>query len=829
MPRSPSSLRVTLFYSYSHKDVQHKNDMETILDTLRQRALLKGWSDAEITPGRSISEALQAKQSESDIFAFLFSPAFLASEECRKEWDRAKELAASGRLVFRVPIIVRDCPWQDFLGDDDVKALPTDGKAVTAHQDRDSAWNEVYEGIKSVVESLRATFTAKPAFLTDLRSADLPSARHVSLEDIFVFPRLIEYDYTAGPDLVIESPISSTSQILNRRRSMIHGEDRSGKTALAKHLVLSLINDGRPVLFADLGTVTSRLSDKYLRGLYEGQFNGDYYLWKQQQEKTLIIDNVTDAPKILEFLEDCSETFSHIYLFVSSDVFHSFFADEIRLADFDQIRIEPLTHARQEKLIRKRLATLEIEHPVTDGFVDQAEDRVNSIIISNKIVPRYPFFVLSILQTYDALMPQPLPITSYGHCYYVLIVASLLRAGISETDDAVNASFNFAEQLAWETFTASREAAAKPFDFAAFQEQYRTQFFMEKSLLSRLTHKEYGIITSDGEFKTAYMYYFFLGKVLATNPERAEAHLDELCDRSYDHGSFLTLLFAIHHATDNKTIDDIVVRTMVELDDTAIATLRESETSRFRSIVSELPESVLSGDSVEKERTKERDLKETIEDQHSEPETPQDIEDERDPHMMMLRVLKNNKLLGQVLRNQYGKLPKTKIEEIVETITDSSLRVVNLMSKDEDEIQDLALHVHARWPDMDLGEVQQVVRLLSFVWTMVHIEQAVSAVSVPGIRDAVEAVVTRNGTPAYDIFGYFYELDSAATLTRNVRDKLDRLYTTHSDDFVKRVLSIRTQWYMNTHHSKTNIEQSICSVLGIPYRPRLKSVETTIA
>ena len=267
---------------------------------------------------------------------------------------------------------------------------------------------------------------------------------------------------------------------------------------------------------------------------------------------------------------------------------------------------------------------------------------------------------------------------------------------------------------------------------------------------------------------------------------------------------------------------------MSDLDNIAIATLREDETTRFSSIVSALPQSILSSDSVERERAKERHLKETVEEeQDSESEKREGDQDERDPEMMVLRILKNNKLLGQVLRNQYGKLPKDQIELIVETITDSSFRLVNAILKDEDEIEILAQNVHARWPEMDLGEVQKMLRLLSFVWTMVQIEQAVDAVSVPGIRDAVDSVVIRNSTPAYEIFGYFYELDSGETLTRKVRDRLDHLYTQHDDDFVRRVLSIRTQMYMNTHHSRTSIVQSICSVLEIPYRPRLQSSEAT--
>ena len=129
MLTNPSRLRVSIFYSYSHKDIQHREDMERTLSLLRERAFLRDWSDERILPGQSISEATRTKQSEADVVAFLFSPDFLASKECRREWDRATKAASAGQLLFRVPIIVRPCGWYDFLGEDDVKALPRDGKA----------------------------------------------------------------------------------------------------------------------------------------------------------------------------------------------------------------------------------------------------------------------------------------------------------------------------------------------------------------------------------------------------------------------------------------------------------------------------------------------------------------------------------------------------------------------------------------------------------------------------------------------------------------------------------------------------------------------------
>ena len=48
---------VKLFYSYSHKDYQHREKMEKSLTLLRdQNGILKDWSDQQILPGEHISE-----------------------------------------------------------------------------------------------------------------------------------------------------------------------------------------------------------------------------------------------------------------------------------------------------------------------------------------------------------------------------------------------------------------------------------------------------------------------------------------------------------------------------------------------------------------------------------------------------------------------------------------------------------------------------------------------------------------------------------------------------------------------------------------------------
>ncbi|MCE2462988.1 MAG: toll/interleukin-1 receptor domain-containing protein, partial [Dehalococcoidia bacterium] len=156
---------VKLFYSYSHEDGQHREFMEKSLALLKRDGLLKDWSDQEILPGRRISVETRSNMDHADIIVFLISPDFIASEECTKEWIYAKQLASNNQLLFRIPIILRDCAWKDFLEKDDLKALPEDGVPVVNFCKQDTAWQQVYEGIKAVVNELRSTFTAKPTFL----------------------------------------------------------------------------------------------------------------------------------------------------------------------------------------------------------------------------------------------------------------------------------------------------------------------------------------------------------------------------------------------------------------------------------------------------------------------------------------------------------------------------------------------------------------------------------------------------------------------------------------------------------------------------------------
>ena len=793
--------------------------MEDSLKLLEKKGLLSSWSDQNILSGQSISKEVREKMGEADIVVFLLSKNFIASSECMKEWEYVKELA-NKKLICRTPIILKDCPWQDMLGDDDIKAIPKDGTPVVAYNRQDTAWKEVYEEIQAVINKLRNTFTLKPEFQEKTEKTGFLSRGHIKLEEIFVFPPLTCYPLQSVNKKIQEEKITNETQLLEKKFSLIHGEEMSGKTALARHLFLFLAEKSDPVLYIDLEEISGKFQEKFLSNTYSRQFNGDYSLWKQQDNKTLILDNLSPAPNSINFVVSVKDFFDRIIIISSSDVFNSFFRDESRLANFCEMKMELLTHIQQEQLIRKRLMLSDLGEPITDGFIDQVEKRINSIILTNKIVPRYPFFVLSILQTYESYMPSDLSITSHGHCYYVLILAHLNKAGISKKDEDITACFNFAETLAFEIYQhAVEKHIMSSSDFDTFVIEYREKFNISKSILNRLKHHDYGLIDRDGRFKAKYIYYFFLGRFLSKKREEHKTVIDKMGEKSYVTSNYLTLLFIIHHTNDIKIIDDILIRTMCTLDTVRPAVLDSSETKRFGKILSSLSENILSSDSVELERKKEREAR-NIGDHQTEDNMERMVDG--DPANNCYKILKNNRILGQILRNQYGSLEKKRIKVIVEIIADGGLRLINSFLKNEGEIAERARYINKKYPEFNIHEIKDCLGLLSFLWAMINIEEIVSAINHREIKENVNEVVSQKSTPAYDLIGYFSRLDSSKELTEEVRKELSILLKKHDSRFVRRVLSIRTQHYMNTHRNKAKIEQSVCSLLGLKYVPRLK-------
>jgi tetratricopeptide (TPR) repeat protein len=171
-----ASQPVELFFSYSHKDQELRNELETHLAMLKNEGVIRGWQDRQITPGQEWDGQIDEHLSSAGIILLLASPDFLASKYCYDiEVARAMERHRVGEACV-IPVIVRPCEWQRTpFGK--LQALPAGTVPVTRWPDRDEAFLNVAEGIRRAVESLLSSRegrretsdeTAKPSRLVPI-------------------------------------------------------------------------------------------------------------------------------------------------------------------------------------------------------------------------------------------------------------------------------------------------------------------------------------------------------------------------------------------------------------------------------------------------------------------------------------------------------------------------------------------------------------------------------------------------------------------------------------------------------------------------------------
>jgi TIR domain len=143
----------SVFFSYSHKDEDLRNELEVHLAGLKRQGVISTWHDRRITAGTELGSAIDGNLNAADVILLLISPDFINSDYCyEKEMDRAMERHRNGAARV-IPVILRPCDWHG-LPFGKLLATPTDGKPVTKWPDRDEAFLNVVQAIKAALNEL---------------------------------------------------------------------------------------------------------------------------------------------------------------------------------------------------------------------------------------------------------------------------------------------------------------------------------------------------------------------------------------------------------------------------------------------------------------------------------------------------------------------------------------------------------------------------------------------------------------------------------------------------------------------------------------------------
>lgn len=863
-----NNCQLKLFISYCHMDENYITEFRKFLTSLKYNNTLKDWHDRRILAGEDFQKDIDQNFENADLICLCISQNFLNSASCRAEIKTALRLQIEKNTII-IPIILSSCSWLDEQEIKHIQALPKDGNPIAKFPDKESAWMDVYDGIKNrvnyMVDKKSQSITQNEnlvlvknvqltkEFSSFLQKVEILENTHskkttVVLEDIFVYPELDKYDPIEGEqeEQDSEDVINNFTQN-NISKILIVGSDQSGKTTLCKQIFSKLRNKNYfPIYISDKDTIqTSNLESKILNCFQEQYEN----LSIEEVDKKRIIPIFDNFHLVLRkykkrYIEHIS---SYPYQVVTvDDVFNFSLEDEALTSSFTQFKIKEFTPPLRDKMLRKWINLSDNRHFSKNEIeilkdIDEKTELVN-FSLGSGIMPSYPFFIISIISIHE--MSNPLDkITSQGHCYQALIFMSLTKQGVDY--DKIGIYINFLTELAF-FFYQENKTDASEIELKHFLDNYQKKYYLPIKIEELLTNlRKAKIITlnslSNYSFSYEYIYYFFVAKYLAEDPEKHRNLIERIIANLHkDENAYITI-FISHHSKDISILDTIILNALFLFDSYQAATLSKNELVFFDEQSNEMADAVLSAEN-RSNQTRERRLEiSKAQEKNYKTEKKKNKSNPEDDFLEnnLRRSIKTVEVMGRILKNRSGSLEKKRLEEILEQAIEVHLRILTsfldtirdeerrealigfvtdkvdkLIKKKDDERHNAGKKIHPT-SNEDIKKLsKKLFWNINFYLVCTIIEKIISSVGSNQLLQAVEVVANKKNTPAYFLIKHGINMWYSKNI--QIDNIAVRINKDHEfSEVAKRVMKLMIMSHCSMHPIEFNEKQKISSKIGI--------------
>jgi len=839
--------KLKLCISYSHLDEEHIEEFIKHITPLKNNGLIEDWYDRKIIAGQDFQDDIDKNMKNADIILLFISANFLSSNACMKEKGNALKLKKNTGIAV-VSIILSACGWKDDKELSSLLALPTDGIPITDFTDSNNAWNNVYNGLKEVIEKEIKIKQLKitEQFSSFLQNTELLAKAHsqkekVLLEDIFVYPELAKYD-----DLREYEKKDSSEKLIedfcDYSNILIAGEDQSGKTTLCKKIFIELRKKNFiPVYISDKTNQYRGKIENKISKAYKEQYETVPIEEVDKQRIVPIIDDFHFARNKEKLIHDLS-SYEH-QIVVVDDIFGLNFKDENLVKSFTHFKIKEFVPSLRNKLIKKWTYLTDKKNDV--GYnenkiyqnIDNATELVNAVlgkIVGNGIMPAYPFFILTVISTYETFeKPLDLEITSQGYCYQALIYIYLRKQGVK--NDEIDTYVNFLTEFAF-FFYMKKKNELSIDEFNSFMKLYLDKYnfpIKQETLLRNLQQTQ--IISLDNcnnySFCYPYLYYFFVAKYLAEHSDENKGIIDSIINNLHKNENAYIAIFISHHSKNSYILDEIIRNALYLFDKYKPATLSKEELSFFDEQVDIIVKAVLppTNTTSEKERVKRLEAQDTVEQINEDEEKNGDREEEDNGLVIELRrSVKTVEVMGRIIKNRAGSLEKRKLESIFEEAMKVHLRILTSFFeyiKNEKKQQSIVNFISNRLNKIiennagkpsqeELEKISKVIFWnMNFIVVYDFIDKIIHSLGSNKLTIIIEKVCDNENTPASFLVKHGILMWYKKNLQiDNIARRIDR------DDFseiAKKIIKFNVINHYSMHSRSFKEKQKIEHKLGI--------------
>jgi hypothetical protein len=646
-----------------------------------------------------------------------------------------------------------------------------------------------------------------------LRSSDLLTKAHsrkeeVLLNDIFVFPELRKHE--AGSE---KEKIENLEVIINNfskySKIIIAGENQSGKTTICKKYFTELRKSQFvPIYIQDrvnnyLGSIESKIEKAFSEQYPEFSEN-----FKNINKKFIvpIIDDFHFAKHKEKLISELAVYPNQII--IVDDIFGLNLREEKIISSYSNFKIEEFIPSLRNNLIKNwislndRLTGDKPDFNSTYQNIDKSTELVNAAlgkIIGSGIMPSYPFFILSVISTYETIdKPLEQEITSQGYCYQALLYMYLRKQGVK--NDEVDTYINFLSELSFYVYNQNKteidEVAFNDFIENTYLSKYNLPVSLE-TLISNLDRTNIFCKNSLNNyfFCYQYIYYFFVGKYLADNIDANKTTVEKILNNLHNNDNAYISIFISHHSKSSFILEEIVKTASGLFSKYPVAKLSQEELAFFDEKADIIVKAVLpdkqefSAEKVREQLLRKQDKEERKKLENAAKTISKNIEKDDDFAKEMRRSFKTVEVMGMIIKNRSGSILKSKLESVFEEGMNVHLRIIGSfidLIKDEtrqSEIVDMIRNLLTK-AISDKGANPSADRLESmskaifwntnFSVIYTYINKVIHSLGSDKLTQIIQTVCDRVDTPATFIIkhGIFMWYNKNLQID-NIADKID--------------------------------------------------------
>lgn len=478
---------------------------------------------------------------------------------------------------------------------------------------------------------IRSHFENNPEFshwLNDLGTGFIhPEKKDLTLRDLFVYPDLKVASISSKSKT--EVPSSGVFEYVSEKGYLqIAGAPTSGKSTLARALYLDFqrLENRVPVILTgpDLHGSSPQQFEGSIRRAFVKQYReAQWERFRQQSSdrKVLIIDDWHGLrlPKKsrTQILEAAATIFGKIVLLSADVSLLQMLTDSNDGPDnfptSEYCEIKQFGYRLRSELIRRWHAlgpSLGDDLEVTSRV--SASENVIDTLVRKGIVPSWPVFILSVLQTTSTTLEETAAYGSYGHLYEALLTRRM--AASSRRQNLLGFKFTYLSNVAYELFQSGRTSISAR-ELRQLHRRYEDEYQItvdEGELWEELTAAQ--VLARSGDeyrFQYKYAYYFFVAKYFQQGISNAQETaalrqtLDMMVRCVHDEEFSNILIFYLYLSKDRELIERMLGVASQILSEQPSANL-SADLEFVNDLRQKAPEIVISNRDIDKNRDEYR-------------------------------------------------------------------------------------------------------------------------------------------------------------------------------------------------------------------------------